>query len=181
MSDVLTPEQLASQGKTAYQKKDYRQAAQSFELAAEGFKASGDLLNAAEMLNNQSVALLQEGDAQNALQVVEGTDKTFLAAGDVHRQAMALSNRGAALEGLGQLEAAMASYEQASELFKQIGEHELRAHIMHSLSILQLRTGKQLQGLATMDSGLEETEKPKPRQRLLKRLLDIPLKFFIRS
>jgi hypothetical protein len=54
-------------------------------------------------------------------------------------------------------------------------------HVTQSISGLQLRTGKQLQAVATMQAGLEEIEKPTPKQRFLKRLLQVPFKMLGRS
>ncbi len=177
MNETLSPQQLAAEGKAAYQKGSYLEAAQEFEAAAQGFTSAGDALSAAEMANNRSVALLQAKDPEGALHAVEGTGEIFSAAGDASRQGMSLANRGAALEALGRIEEAIADYEAAAELFKKIGEHRLRAPLMQSLATLQLRTGRHLQGLATMQSGLEESEKPSTRQSLLKRLLRVPLRW----
>ncbi len=177
MTETISPQQLASEGKAAYQRGNFSEAAQVFEAAAQGFTSAGDALSAAEMANNRSVALLQAKDPEGALRAVEGTDAIFCAAGDARRQGMSLANRGAALEALGRLDAAIADYESAAELFKQIGEHPLRAPLMQSLATLQLRTGRHLQGLATMQSGLEETEKPSAPQSFLKKLLSVPLRW----
>jgi hypothetical protein len=49
---------------------------------------------------------------------------------------------------------------------------------MQSLSALQLRTGHQLEELATMQAGLDGLEKPNPQQRALKKLLQMPFKLF---
>ena len=57
-------EKLVSQGKKAFDARQFDQAAQAFTEAAEGYQALGDALNAAEMRNNLSVALLQAGKSQ---------------------------------------------------------------------------------------------------------------------
>ena len=174
MSETTSPARLADEAKTAYQRGDYLAAAQSFEAARQGYLVAGDELNAAEMGNNLSVACLQAGEAQKALDAVEGTAQTFAAAGDLRRQGMAVGNQGSALEALNRPEEAAEAYRQSAELLQQAGEDKLRANVMQSLSALQFRTGKQLQALATMQSGLEGVQKPSPRQKLLKRLLNIP-------
>jgi tetratricopeptide (TPR) repeat protein len=171
MSETLTPEHQAAEGKRAYQRGAFQEAARAFAFAAEGFTSAGDALSAAEMANNRSVALLQAKDARGALHAVEGTETVFAAAGDVRRQGMALANQGAALEALRRHEEALAAYERAAELFKDIGEHALRAPLLEALAVLQMRSGRRLQGLATMQSGLEEVNKPGPRQNILKKLL----------
>jgi chaperonin cofactor prefoldin len=101
---------------------------------------------------------------------------TFDQAGDVLHQAMALGNWAAALEELDRLDDAAEAYQQSADLLKQIGEDGLRVHVMQSLSALQLRMGRQLQALATMQAGLEDVRRPTPKQLLLKQLLKIPFR-----
>jgi hypothetical protein len=94
---------------------------------------------------------------------------------------MAFGNRAAALNKLNRVDEAISDYAQAADLFKQVGEHDLRAPVLQALSVLQLRSGRRLESLASMNAGLNEYDQPKPRQRLLKKLLDIPSKIFFRS
>jgi len=50
----------------------------------------------------------------------------------------------------------------------------MKLYVMEALSELQLRTGRQLQALATMKAGLDGVKRPNPRQRLVKKILEIP-------
>jgi len=175
MNEVLNPQQITKEAQSAYKAGDYVAAAQSFEAARQGYLSANDLVMAAEMANNVSVALLQAGDAQRALEAVEGTDIVFKEAGERKRQAMALGNRAAALEALKRSEEAEQAYWQSAEILKDLDEKDLRLSVMQSISALQLRTGKQFQAVATMHSGMENLEKPTPKQRFLKRLLSIPM------
>ena len=172
--------ELRKSGAEAYQTGKYSEAAEHFEAAAHGYAAQDDVLNAAEMRNNQSVALLQAGDPQKALESAADTETIFEAAGDVRRQAMAVGNIAAAQDALGRLEEAEEAYRHSAALFAEIGEDELRANVMQSLSQLQLRTGRQLEALATMQSGVEDIKRPSLRQRLLRRLLKTPFKLLDR-
>ncbi len=158
-----------------------RPRARTFEAAAQAFQAEGDALSAAEMRNNSSVAYLQSGDGQAALQAVEGTPDRFALAGDIRRQGMALGNLGAALEALDRQDEAAQAYQQSSDCLKQAGELDMRMYVVQSLSALQLRSGRQVQALETMQAGLEEVEHPTPKQAFLKRLLKAPLKLLGRS
>lgn len=174
MSDAASPNQLAKEGKAAYQRGDYLEAAHAFEAARQGYLALGDRLMAAEMANNCSVAYLQAGDGEAALAAVEGSETIFAEAGDLRRQGMALGNRGAALEALERNEEAIAAYQQAAQILEQAKEDQLRAQVMQSLSMLQFQMGRQLQALATMQNGLEGVQRPSPKQKMLKKLLNIP-------
>lgn len=176
MRETLSPAQLAKDAQHSYKKGDYLVAAREFEAAAEAYQADGNYLDAAEMLNNSSVAYIQADDAQSALQVVTGTADVFAEAGDLRRQGLALGNHATALEANGHLEEALEMYRQSAELLKQAGETQMRASVMQSISALQLKTGRQLEALATMQAGLDGVEKPTPKQRALKKLLQMPYK-----
>lgn len=180
MNEMLSPQQLAAEGKSAYEKGDYSAAADAFEAASVGYKSAADLLSAAEMANNHSVALLQAGEAQRSLEAVLGTDEIFAEAGDIRRQAMALGNQGAALEALKRLDEAIDAYERSAELLTQVEDKETRVSVMQALSALQLRRGRQLEALATMQAGLSGVKHPTPKQRMLRRLLELPFKFMNR-
>jgi tetratricopeptide (TPR) repeat protein len=161
MSEATSPKKLAEDGKSAYKR--------------------GDYLAAAQMKNNCSVAYLQAGEGEAALNAVEGTAEIFEAAGDLRRQGMAIGNLGAALEAVEHLDEAIEAYQKSAEILAQAGEDQLRANVMHSLSMLQFRQGKQLQALATMQDGLEGVEHPSPKQTVLKKMLRIPFEMFTKN
>ncbi len=174
MAETLTPSELIAEGKAAYQAKRYGDAAAAFEQAARSYQSAGEGLDAAEAANNASVAWLKGGDASSALRCVEGTPEVFATAGDLRRHGMALANRAAALEGLNRLNEALENYQKAAEVLKQAGEKDLRALVLENISALQLRTGSQLQALASMDAALENKGRLSIRERLLKKLLRVP-------
>lgn len=175
MASTPSPDRLAKDGKAAYQRGEFAEAGSKFEAARSAYEAAGANLDAAEMANNCSVAYLQAGDGEKALQVVEGTPEVFEQAGDPRRYGMALANRAAALEALERSEEAVEAYLLASKVLEQAGEDQLRAQVMQSLSMLQYNMGRQLQALASMHSGLEGVNRPSPKQKMLKKLLNIPM------
>lgn len=179
--NIHTPKQVSKSGKSAYQAGDYLQAAQHFESAAIGYSAQGNHIAAAEMSNNQSVALLQAGDAQAALDAALGSDEVFAGLNEIRLQAMAVGNIAAALDALGRFEEAEQAYQRSAEIFASIGEDKLRANVMQSLSQLQLRSGRQLEAIASMQSGIENIKRPSLRQRVLKKLLKAPFKLLDRG
>lgn len=181
MNEVLKPQQIVKEAQSAYKAGDYLAAAQSYEAARQGYLSANDSVKAAEMANNASVALQQAGDFEAALRAVEGSEAIFIQAGDRKSQAMALGNRAAALEGLKHLEEALDVYWQSAEILKELGETDLHLTVMQSISALQLRTGKQLQAVASMHAGVENIEKPTLKQRFLKRLLSIPMNMLNQS
>jgi tetratricopeptide (TPR) repeat protein len=175
--DTKTPQQLETEGGNLYRQGDYVEAANIFAAAEEGFEAMGDVLKSAELANNRSVALLQSNQGQAAFDVVKNTIDVFRQVGDERRLAMALGNRAAALEALKEFEQAISDYEESATILKKLGENDLRLDVMKALSGLQLRTGRSMEALVTMQTGVEGVEKPKLSHRLLKRLLKLPFRF----
>jgi tetratricopeptide (TPR) repeat protein len=167
-----SPEKLAKQAATAYGSDDYAKAVILYKNASQIYKDAGDELMAAEMDNNLSVTLLKMKDAEGALQATAGTDLLFQEAGDVNRQAIAIANQAAAMEALDKLEEALERYQLASDLLKQTGNKQMRSYVLQAISALQLRTGKQLQAMATMDSALDNKSKLSLKERLLRKLLN---------
>ena len=172
---MLTPEGLEKEGAAAYKQGDYPASGHSYAAAAQAYDARNEPVRSAEMRNNSSVSWLQAGETELALIAVEGTEAVFAAAGEKRLQAMAIGNKAAALDVLGRLDEAVVLYEQSAAILEEIGEGELRAYILQALSKIQFRTGRQLEALATMQAGVEGIQRPSLRQKLLKRLLRIPM------
>jgi tetratricopeptide (TPR) repeat protein len=175
------PEKIIKEAQKAYKKKDFLVAAENFRSAAEVYARSKEPLSAAEMLNNASVAFLQAGRAQEAFETASGTDRVFASADDTRRQAIALGNQAAALEALGKLDDAVGLYENSADLLKKSGDQELRSTVLQSLSAVQLRLGRQLEAMASMQAGLESIEHPSLKQRIVKKILRSPLDYLGRS
>lgn len=173
MNDTnISPEKLAKQAAAAYGSDDYAKAVILYKNASQLYKDAGDELMAAEMDNNLSVTLLKMKDAEAALQAAAGTDLLFEEASDVNRQAIAIANQAAAMEALDQLDEALERYQLASDLLKQSGNKQMRSYVLQAISALQLRTGKQLQAMASMDAALDNKGKLSLKERLLRKLLN---------
>lgn len=168
---TTTPQQLAEQGKQAFNAQKFDQAAAIFTEAASAYQAQDDPLNAAEMNNNLSVALLQAGKAQAAYAAAAGTDELFAQAGDLKRQAMAFGNQAAALEALKKLDEALEAYERSAALFAEAGETEMRSIVLQSAAAIKLRRGKMVDSALSMIGSVESTQKPNLLQRFLRFLI----------
>ena len=140
--DSLDPVSLAEQGKDEYAKGNHAAAANLFLQSAQAYKNAQDELNAAEMMNNQSVALLQAGKAKEALEATDGTEEIFEKAGDVKRQGIAVGNRAAALEGLKKVDDALAEYERAADLLEKAGEGDMHSVVRKAAANLNLKRGR---------------------------------------
>lgn len=180
MVDTISPAELKQEAERAYKRKNYLAAARAFQASAKGYTQIGAQLEAAEMLNNASVAYLQGEQPKSALDSALKTDQIFAAAGDVRRQAIALGNQAAAYEALDQLESAAETYKASYNLLAEIGDQELLPTVMRSLSAVQLRLGRQMDALVTMQASLEQAENPGIKQKLLKKVMRSPFSHFNR-
>jgi tetratricopeptide (TPR) repeat protein len=176
----LTPQQQSAQGMAHFRSGNYEAAQRDFTMAAAGYTAAGDMLSAAEMGNNLSLVYLKLSKPELAWQAVAGTDAIFSAAGDTRRQALALGNQASVLEALKKPDQALAKYETCEELLKNIGDEENRVSVLEAKSQLQLRMGRQLEAMTSMQIALDHKPKLSLKERLLGKLLKIPARFFNR-
>ncbi len=174
MTTSLDPQTLKKQAEDAFRAKKYAQAAQLFEAAGKSYAERNEIVSAAEMASSRSVALLQAGDAAAALEATQGVDRVFALSGDRKKQALALGNEAAALEGVGKNDQALEKYRQCADLLKEVGDNDTRAVVLKSISQLQMRTGHQLEALASMDSALDNKKKLSAPEKLLQKLLKVP-------
>ena len=172
----MDAEALKKNGLDHFKADRFGDAASAFDQAALAFEAAGRPADAAEMRNNLCVVKMSQDDWPGALAAVEGTDAIFAAAGDSRREAQAIANRAACFEGLGRVEDALQTYQRAIDLLGEFGEHETRSACYKRMSGLQVKNGQQLQALASMRSGLDLTDKPSMRERVLKGMLDKAIK-----
>jgi tetratricopeptide (TPR) repeat protein len=171
MQNLSDLERSVEAGKKAFESGRFREAADLFRAAADGYAAQDRLSDAAEQKSNLSVTLLKLGRAQEALAAAIGTDDIFAAVGDARRQGIALNNQAAAFEQLGKAEEALTAYEKSSVLLEQAGEGGLRAEVLKAAAGLQLRRGKLAESGIRMIGVLEATERPSLFQRILKSAL----------
>jgi tetratricopeptide (TPR) repeat protein len=164
----LDPIALAEQGKDEYAKGNHASAADLFLQAAQAYRNTNDELNAAEMMNNQSVALLQAGKAKEALQATEGTEEIFQKAGDLKRQGIAVGNRAAALEGLKKIDEALAEYERAATLLEEAGEGDMHSVVRKAAANLNLKRGRITAAQMDVYDSMRLVEKPNVTQRIMK-------------
>jgi tetratricopeptide (TPR) repeat protein len=171
MSTESELQELAQNGKLAFEAGNYESAAGKFEGAAAGYISLKDEVSAAEMKNNLSVTLLKMDRAQEALDAVLGTDGIFAGAHDLKRQGMALGNQAAALEALKRFDEALDAYERSAQLFADAGEGDLRSMVLKSAAAIKLKRGKVAESAFKMIGSLEAKDKPSLFDRILKFLL----------
>ena len=169
-----SPEKLSRDALDAYQLEAYEDAVQGFQAANRGFLDRGDEINAAEAANNLSVVLLKMDRAREALDAVKETPEIFQRAGNSQMEAMALGNLAAALEATGEVKKAEECYLQALTRLDESDDKETRSYILQALSRLQLRGGKPFDALTSMQGALDSQPRLSWRDRVLRRLFDLP-------
>lgn len=174
------PSTLSKQAQDAYQENRLDEAISKFEAAKDLYTQENNPLLVAEMANNLCVVLLKADRPEEALKSVEGTPEIFLKEGDEKGAAIAFGNLASALEACGNFEDAEVALQEAAERFQSLGEDELLLYTKRSLSQLQLRQGRTLEALSSMQSGLEQQKKPSLKNRILKSLFQLPSRFLNR-
>ena len=175
---TLSPNELSNSGLKYFNKSQYQQAIDAFQAALDGYTEINDEVKIAETKNNLSVAYLKIGNPQKAFDFSNGTEITFQNVNDKKSLAMALGNQAAALEGLNKYQEAMELYKKCSEILKDTGEKELRSYVLNNLSALQLKHGEQLEAVATMQAAINSKKNLSLKEKVLKKLLDVPFRLF---
>ncbi len=176
-SETPSPNELERLALKAFREGRYDEAIQTFTAARQAFLAESNDAKAAEMANNLSVVLLKAERPQEALEAATGTPDIFFQSGDQTLAAQAFGNLGSALEACGDLAGAERAYRQAADIFESLGDTEHHRYTMQSLSHLQLRLGRPLEALTSMQHGLDAQSRPGVRDRLLRWLLKLPNRF----
>jgi len=179
--DPNSPENLSQEALDAYKLGAYDDAANGFQAAKREFLDRGDEVNAAEAANNLSVVLIKMDRSHDALEAVIGTPEIFQHAGDIQKEAMALGNLAAALEATGEFKQAEECYVQALTRLDESNDQEARSYILQALSRLQLRGGKPFDALTSMQGALDSQPRPGWRDRILRRLFDLPARLLGRG
>lgn len=171
--DLKLPERLSKEAMKAYGVEEYGSAVDAFKAARKAYLDAGENVLAAEVANNLSVTYIQMDRAKDALSIVEGTPQIFLTHGNRQLAGRAYGNLAAALEANGQGQEALENYQFAAQILSE-EDKEGYALTMQAISRLQLRLGQPIEAVSTMQVGLEAMPKSGLRDRLLKKLIDIP-------
>jgi tetratricopeptide (TPR) repeat protein len=179
-SESPPADQIEEKAMIAYREGRLEEAIDGFAAARQAFLTNANKIKAAEMGGNLCVVLLQADRPQEALNAVEGSPAIFLSVGDKNRAAQAYGNLGSALEACDDSIGAENAYRQATELFDSLGDKEQYGYTMQALSRLQLRRGQPLEAIVSMQLGMEAKPQSGIRNRLLRRLLSLPIRLLNR-
>ncbi len=169
-------ENLKQEGLQNFEKKQYKEAVKCFQACVDALELNGQTPESAEMRNNLGVALVRAKEYQKAIEALHGTDQIFANSGDVQKQGMAFANIASAYEGLKNYDEALQTYEKAKECFKACGEQKMLSIVLKYISDLQMKSGKQYQALASLQSSYEENPQSDIKNNFFKRTLDFMIR-----
>lgn len=168
---------LEESGVSAYQSGNPEKAVEDFRLAHRLFEEAGNPIKAAAMANNLCVVLLELDRPEEALKSVEETPQVMLEAGELQLAGQAFGNRATAKAAGGYYDSAEQDFIEAIGIFNQTNAEELLSHTLKALSKLQLKQGRSLEAVNTMQRALQAEPKPGVRARILQKLLNFPSRF----
>ncbi|MFW6082545.1 MAG: tetratricopeptide repeat protein [Chloroflexota bacterium] len=172
MNDRMSAQSVKEEGLRLFEEGLYPEAAERFEQAREAFVAEGDLVEAAEMLNNLGIVYRMRHEWDNAVEALEGARSAFAALDDRSREAQVLGNLGGLYASQSDREEARACLRQAANIFGELGDNQRRGETMLALGVQLWKAGDRQGGLAAYQAGLQMLEHPSLSQRVLRGLLE---------
>jgi len=173
MGEVMSAQDLKEEGLQLFQEGLYLEAAERFEEARGMFDAEGDMVEAAEMLNNLGITYRMRHEWDKAISALEQAQSAFAELDDRSREAQVLGNLGGLYASQGQREKAKASLREAADIFADLGDAQRHGETLLALGVQQWKAGNRKDGLATYQAGLETLERPSAGQKALRGLLNL--------
>lgn len=173
MDDVLSAQAMKEEGLRLFQEGLYPEAAEMFEHAHQTFEAEGDVVEAAEMLNNLGVIQRIRREWDRAVESLERARSAFVQLRERSREAQVLGNLGGLYASQGQQEMAEVSLRQAAHIFAELGDEQRQGETLLALGVQQWKFGDRQNGLATYQAGLQRLETPSVGQKALRGLLKL--------
>lgn len=158
-----------------YRRGEYPGAAASLTEARALFQAQGARREEAEALNNLGVVHLLLEHWGEAAQALEQARVAFVELEDLGGQGEALGNLGVLYRRRGDAEGAVATLKDAADLLQRAGKWEAAMHTYRAAARIRLGQGRILEFLHFYDLSLACFDKPSWGNRLLRKLIQIPL------
>ncbi len=173
MMERFTPDpaQSTAQGRDYFQKKQFDLAAECFLAARTAYQNAGDAAASAEAANNLAVCYLQTNHPDLALELIKDTPAVFNACGNALLEGQAYGNLGMVFEALNKPQDALEAYHQSEEILAKAGDRDSRSYVLGRISALQIRAGKQIQALQSMEAALENRTNLTVSEKFLKNLI----------
>jgi tetratricopeptide (TPR) repeat protein len=165
---------LKEQGIKMFRFGEYEEAMELFQRAHSAYVEVGDARGQAEMLNNLGAIHTQEERWEEASEAFGKAMSAFESLGDQVGQAQTLGNLGTMYRYHGDNETAVQHLKQATDLLHDAGEGAKEAATLRLLSRIRLGQARWLEALHFYDLSLGCVQPPGIKERVLRRLLQIP-------
>ncbi len=174
-------ESLKQEGIQFFRFGDYEEAAACFDEAHALYVELDDLKGQGEMLNNLGAIHTQEGRWQEAAQTFNKAQMIFESMGDKDGQAVSLGNLGDMYRHQGDNETSIEYLKAAADLFHETGAQKKEAATLRVISRIRLGQARWLEALHFYDLSLACIKPPGLKERILRRLMQIPLNLLART
>lgn len=176
-----TAESLKDEGIKLFRFGEYDEAATQFGEAYNLYEELGNARGQGEMLNNLGAIHTQEGRWNEAVGAFNDAKAIFESLEDQDGLAQTLGNLGSMYRHQGEKETAVGHLKEAANLFHEIGDREKEAATLSVLSRIRLGQARWFEALHFYDLSLACSEPPGLKERILRRLIQIPLNMLTRS
>lgn len=166
---------LKEEGIRLFRFGEYEEASALFDEAHTLYAELDDRKGQAEMLNNLGAVHTQEGRWDEARQAFNRGKALFESLQDEVGQAQTLGNLGTMYRHQGDKEAAVEHLKEAAELFHAAGDKDKQATTLRAISRVRLGQARWFEALHFYDLSLACAEPPGVKERILRRLIQIPL------
>ncbi|TKJ27712.1 MAG: hypothetical protein CEE40_12900 [Chloroflexi bacterium B3_Chlor] len=171
---------LKERGMKLFRFGEYEEAASLFGEAHALYVDLNDEKGQGETLNNLGAVRTQEGHWDQAAEAFDKARQIFESLGDKNGEAQTLGNLGTMYRHRGDKEGAVEHLKAAADLFHETGGREMESATLRAISRIRLGQAKWFEALHFYDLSLASAEPPGVKERILRRLIQIPLNMLAR-
>ena len=172
---------LHNQGLAQFRAGQYQAALRTFESARDQAQAAQDKPALAEAANELGVTYQQLKQRDAARKSFDTAIGLFAELNDDVKRAQAMGNLGTLLADMGNYRDAAIRLEQSAEVFHRAGDMQNESLTLKWLSRIHLRHWDFLGAIFAYDRALARLEPLPPDQKMLRRILQLPLRIMMRG
>jgi tetratricopeptide (TPR) repeat protein len=173
-------ESLKEEGIKLFRFGEYEEAASSFSEAHALYVELDNARGQGEMLNNLGAIHTQQGEWEQAVDAFSKSRMVFEALDDTDGLAQTLGNLGTMYRHQGDAEKSVEYLKEAANLFQETGDSEKQASTLRVISRIRLGQARWFEALHFYDLSLTCIEPPGLKERILRRVVQIPLNILTR-
>ncbi len=178
--DSAAANSLKEQGLRMFRFGEYEEAAEHFQNARALYDRLGNQRGQAEMLNNLGAVHTEQERWPEAAEAFDQARQIFETLDDTSGKAQTLGNLGTMYRHQGEHETAVAHLKQAIALLHEAGDPQKEAATLRLISRIRLGQARWLEALHFYDLSLACVQPPGFKERILRRLLQIPFSMLSR-